>query len=107
MTDYVAQVISKFNGRIYYVKVTGKNRIIVLEKLFEQYKRFNFNIFTKAEFWRYIYDNEFVYEKYDEDGSINEYHYIGWERLPPGVKAYYRLRAMKKVIELNELNEKF
>ena len=107
MTEYVAQAISKFNSKIYYVSVTGKNKNVTVERLFEQYKGFNFNIFTKAEFCRCMYEENFVFDKYNEDGSLNKYHYIGWEHLPSEIKEYYRQKAIKSVIEVSELNKIF
>ncbi|MCK5022665.1 MAG: hypothetical protein KAS04_00690 [Candidatus Aenigmarchaeota archaeon] len=106
MTEYIAQGISRINGNVYYVNVTGRNKSTTMEKLFDQYKNFNFNIFTKAEFFRYIYEEKFVFEKYDEDGGINEYQYVEWDLLPTGAKKYYRNEAMRYVITLNELKRR-
>lgn len=107
MTEYIAQAVSRFNSKIHYVSVIGKNKNVTIERLFEQYKGFNFNLFTKAEFCRNMYEEDFVFDKYNEDGSINEYQYVGWKHLPSGVKEYYRQKAMKLVIEVNELNKTF
>lgn len=102
MTDYVAQASSKMNGKLYYVSVTAKNREKALEKLSKD-TGFNFFVYTKAEFWRHIYETKYVYEAFNEDGSVNEYHYISWEKLPTSVKASYRLRAMNEVIVPHQL----
>jgi len=107
MTDYIARTISKFNGNLYYVAISGKNRLAALEKLLKKYKGFNFFILTQAEYFRTIYEEEFVFRKRNEDGSPNKYQHVGWDHLPSNIKDYYRNEANKNVIDASELKRIF
>ena len=59
------------------------------------------------EYFRTIYEEEFVFEKYNEDGSLNEYQYVEWDHLPSNIKDFYRGEANKNVIEPIELKKIF
>ena len=107
MTDYIARTVSKFNGKLYYVAISGNTRLIALEKLLKEYRGFNFFILTQAEYYRTIYEREFVFEKFNEDGSLNEYRDVVWDHLPSNIKDYYRNEASKNVIEPIELKKIF
>ena len=102
MTEYIAQAVSKFNGKEYFVSVSGKNKDAALRELGKE-SNFRFFIFTKSEFYRHIYSEIFMFEKYDEDGSLNEHRYIDWKDLPARIKDYYKLKAMKEVISPDQL----
>lgn len=107
MTDYIARTVSKFNCKLYYVAIDGKNRLTALEKLLKKYKGFNFFILTQAEYVRTMYEEEFVFEKLNEDGSLNEYQFVEWDHLPSNIKDYYRDEANKNVIDPIELKKIF